>query len=135
MYAHQMNAGTYLTLQACTADGTVYDITNIVPYVQKFKRHPVSGEPLQLKDVIKLNFYKNNDGEYHCPMLHKVGTLVLLNDQSGCWEWLCLRGASSLQISSACTCCLIAHCSQIACTVCASHLLHAVHAQRSPHAR
>eukprot|EP00891_Asterochloris_glomerata_P001498 jgi/Astpho2/1498/fgenesh1_pm.00026_%23_13_t len=77
---------------ACTADGTVYDITNIVPYVQKFKRHPVSGEPLQLKDVIKLNFYKNNDGEYHCPMLHKVfteSTHIVAIKPSGnvyCWE-------------------------------------------------
>ena len=77
--AHQTNDWTHLALQACTADGTVYDITNIVPYVQKFKRHPVSGEPLQLKDVIKLNFYKNNDGEYHAAQgRHDV---VLLSDQ------------------------------------------------------
>lgn len=82
--AHQTNDWTHLALQACTADGTVYDITNIVPYVQKFKRHPVSGEPLQLKDVIKLNFYKNNDGEYHCPMLHKVGTMLCCSMTSSC---------------------------------------------------
>lgn len=59
-------------MQACTADGTVYDITNIVPYVQKFKKHPVSGEPLQLKDIIQLHFHKNADNEYHDPILHKV---------------------------------------------------------------
>ena len=82
-----------MALQACTADGTVYDITNIVPYVQKFKRHPASGEPLQLKDVIKLNFYKNSDGEYHCPMLHKVGTAPCC---SCCWKWVWLRGACTL---------------------------------------
>ena len=58
--------------QACTADGTVYDITNIVPYVQKFKKHPVSGEPLQLKDIVQLHFHKNADNEYHDPILHKV---------------------------------------------------------------
>lgn len=28
----------------CTDDGTVYDILNIVPYIQKHHRHPVSGE-------------------------------------------------------------------------------------------
>ena len=60
--------------QACTADGTVYDVVNIVTYVQKFKRHPVSGEPLSLKDIITLTFHKNADGEYHCPVLHKVFT-------------------------------------------------------------
>jgi hypothetical protein len=25
----------------CTDDGTVYDITSIVPYIMKYKRHPV----------------------------------------------------------------------------------------------
>ena len=64
-------------MQACTADGTVYDITNIVPYVQKFKKHPVSGEPLQLKDIIQLHFHKNADNEYHDPILHKVLLLLV----------------------------------------------------------
>lgn len=62
--------------QACTADGTVYDIVNIVTYIQKFKRHPVSGESLALKNVISLNFAKNGEGQYHCPVLHKVGFAV-----------------------------------------------------------
>ncbi len=61
-----------ILLQACTADGTVYDITNIVPYVHKFKKHPVSGEPLQLKDIVQLHFHRNADNEYHDPILHKV---------------------------------------------------------------
>lgn len=52
----------------------MYDVVNIVTYVQKFKRHPVSGEPLALKDIITLTFHKNADGEYHCPVLHKVFT-------------------------------------------------------------
>ena len=100
--AHQMNAGTCLALQACTADGTVYDITNIVPYVQKLKRHPVSGEPLQLKDVIKLIFHKNNDGEYHCPMLHKVGTMCCCSvTNSCCWKWFVLREACTVRRASA----------------------------------
>ena len=60
--------------QACTLDGTTYDITNIVPYIQKFHRHPTTGEPLELKDVVKLTFHKNADGEYHCPVLAKVFT-------------------------------------------------------------
>ena len=60
--------------QACTLDGTTYDITNIVPYIQKFHRHPATGEPLELKDVVKLTFHRNADGEYHCPVLAKVFT-------------------------------------------------------------
>ncbi len=52
----------------------MYDIVNIVNYVQKFHRHPVTGEPLALRDIVMLTFHKNADGEYHCPVLHKVFT-------------------------------------------------------------
>ncbi|KAK9834481.1 hypothetical protein WJX74_002655 [Apatococcus lobatus] len=58
----------------CTSDGIVYDIEHVVPYIRKFHRHPVLGEPLELKDLIKLNFHKNAEGQYHCPVLHKVFT-------------------------------------------------------------
>jgi peptidyl-prolyl cis-trans isomerase-like protein 2 len=49
----------------CTADGHVFEIMNIIPYVQKFKKNPVTGLPLALKDLIKLHFHKNADGEIH----------------------------------------------------------------------
>ena len=39
--------------QVCTADGTCMDIVNAVPYIQKFKKHPVTGEPLVLSDLIR----------------------------------------------------------------------------------
>lgn len=42
-----------LRLQVCTADGTCMDIVNAVPYIQKFKKHPVSGAPLALADLIR----------------------------------------------------------------------------------
>lgn len=29
------------------------DIVNAVPYIRKFKKHPVTGEPLELKDLIR----------------------------------------------------------------------------------
>lgn len=37
----------------CTPDGTCFDILNLVPYIRKYGAHPVSGEPLALKDIIK----------------------------------------------------------------------------------
>ena len=52
----------------------MYDLANIVPYVQKFHRHPVTGEELQLKDIIQLTFHKNAAGEFHCPVLNKAFT-------------------------------------------------------------
>eukprot|EP00879_Flechtneria_rotunda_P018101 GHRR01018979.1.p1 GENE.GHRR01018979.1~~GHRR01018979.1.p1 ORF type:complete len:477 (+),score=141.25 GHRR01018979.1:219-1649(+) len=58
----------------CTDDGTVYDIVNVVPYVKKYGKHPVTGTPLELGDLIRLNFHKNADGEYACPVTGKVFT-------------------------------------------------------------
>ncbi|PSC74703.1 peptidyl-prolyl cis-trans isomerase CYP65 [Micractinium conductrix] len=77
----------------CTADGSAcMDIVNAVPYIQKFHKHPVSGAPLELKDLIRLHFHKNADGEYHCPVLNKVFTehthIVAIKPTGNvyCWE-------------------------------------------------
>ena len=51
------------------------DIMHAVPYVQKHKKHPVTGAPLELKDLTKLTFHKNADGEYECPVLNKTFTV------------------------------------------------------------
>ncbi|BBM97156.1 peptidyl-prolyl cis-trans isomerase-like 2 [Marchantia polymorpha subsp. ruderalis] len=58
----------------CTVDGHVFDILYIVPYIIKYGKNPVTGLPLALKDLIKLQFHKNSDGEYQCPVLNKVFT-------------------------------------------------------------
>mmetsp|Transcript_34870 Transcript_34870/g.62713 ORF Transcript_34870/g.62713 Transcript_34870/m.62713 type:complete len:701 (-) Transcript_34870:235-2337(-) len=58
----------------CTEDGTTFETANIVPYVLKYKKHPVTGNTLTLKELYKLNFHKNRDGEFHCPVLNKVFT-------------------------------------------------------------
>ncbi|PRW20338.1 peptidyl-prolyl cis-trans isomerase CYP65 [Chlorella sorokiniana] len=84
----------------CTADGTCMDIVNAVPYIQKFKKHPVTGAPLALADLIRLNFHKNAAGEYECPVLNKVFTehthIVAVKPTGNvyCWEAvdeLCLK--------------------------------------------
>lgn len=58
----------------CTADGCVFDIMNIIPYIRKYGRNPVTGAPLKQEDLISLNFHKNAEGEHHCPVLNKVFT-------------------------------------------------------------
>jgi peptidyl-prolyl cis-trans isomerase-like protein 2 len=58
----------------CAPDGTVMDIMHAVPYVQKHGKHPVTGEPLELKDLTKLTFHKNQEGAYECPVLNKAFT-------------------------------------------------------------
>lgn len=41
-------------------------------YLKQYKHNPVTGKPLDVKSLIKLNFHKNSKGEYHCPVLYKV---------------------------------------------------------------
>lgn len=56
----------------CTADGVIFDIVNIVPYLKKFRKHPVTGNPLAASDLTKLKFTKNAEGKYICPVLYKT---------------------------------------------------------------
>jgi hypothetical protein len=63
----------------CTADGTVFDIANIVPYINKHHTSPVTGEPLDLDELISLKFHKNGEGEYECPVMKKVFNQVCEN--------------------------------------------------------
>lgn len=58
----------------CTADGHVFEVMNIIPYITKHGKHPVTGAPLKQKDLIPLIFHKNPEGEFHCPVLNKVFT-------------------------------------------------------------
>ncbi|CAK9136030.1 unnamed protein product [Ilex paraguariensis] len=59
---------------ACTEDGSVFEIMNIIPYIRKYGKHPVTGAALKQEDLIPLVFHKNSEGEYHCPVLDKVFT-------------------------------------------------------------
>ncbi|XP_073168817.1 RING-type E3 ubiquitin-protein ligase PPIL2 isoform X3 [Lepidochelys kempii] len=58
----------------CTPDGTVFDLLSIVPWIKKFGTNPITGEKLDAKSLVKLNFAKNNEGNYHCPVLFTVFT-------------------------------------------------------------
>ncbi|CAN1333632.1 Peptidyl-prolyl cis-trans isomerase CYP65 [Linum perenne] len=46
----------------CTADGSIFEIMYIVPYIVKYGKHPVTGTPLKQEDLIPLNFHKNSEG-------------------------------------------------------------------------
>ncbi|KAK7853564.1 peptidyl-prolyl cis-trans isomerase cyp65 [Quercus suber] len=46
----------------CTADGSVFDIMHIIPYIRKFGKNPVTGAPLKQEELIPLTFHKNSDG-------------------------------------------------------------------------
>jgi peptidyl-prolyl cis-trans isomerase-like 2 len=58
----------------CTAEGTIFDLTNILPWIKKHGTNPVNGQPLKSADLIKLHFAKNDDGQYVDPVTYKVLT-------------------------------------------------------------
>ncbi|KAG1665158.1 hypothetical protein FOA52_005539 [Chlamydomonas sp. UWO 241] len=76
----------------CTDDGTTMDVVNAVPYIMKYKRHPVTGQPLHLRDLTTLHFHKNDTNEFHCPVMEKVFTehthIVAVKPTGNvyCWE-------------------------------------------------
>uniref|UniRef100_A0A1B6CWT2 RING-type E3 ubiquitin-protein ligase PPIL2 n=1 Tax=Clastoptera arizonana TaxID=38151 RepID=A0A1B6CWT2_9HEMI len=70
----------------CDPDGNIYEYEAILLYLKKFKTNPVSGKPLDVKSLIKLQFHKNNDDEYHCPVLYKPITNhshIVVNSETG----------------------------------------------------
>ncbi|XP_066586836.1 RING-type E3 ubiquitin-protein ligase PPIL2 [Prorops nasuta] len=56
----------------CDRDGNVFELEAVLEYVKHFKHNPVTGKTLDPKTLIKLNFYKNADDKYHCPVLFKL---------------------------------------------------------------
>jgi len=53
-------------------DGYIFDITSIVPFLKQFGINPVTGEKLVSKDLTKLQFHKNSEDRYHCPVTFKI---------------------------------------------------------------
>ncbi|XP_020794007.1 RING-type E3 ubiquitin-protein ligase PPIL2 [Boleophthalmus pectinirostris] len=58
----------------CTKEGHVFDLLSIVPWIKKYGTNPITGEKLEANSLIKLNFTKNNDGKYHCPVMYNIFT-------------------------------------------------------------
>lgn len=58
----------------CTSAGTIFDLTNILPWLKKHGTNPVDGQPLKSSELIKLNFAKNEEDEYVDPVTFKQFT-------------------------------------------------------------
>ncbi|KAK2748873.1 Peptidyl-prolyl cis-trans isomerase cyp8 [Onygenales sp. PD_40] len=75
----------------CTHSGTIFDLTNILPWIKKHGTNPVDGSPLKTSDLIKLNFAKNESGEYVDPVTFKVFTdnthIVALKPSGNVFAW------------------------------------------------
>lgn len=55
-------------------DGTVYELTQIVPFLRRHKRNPSTGDPLTGKELVPLHYHANGDGQLACPVTGKVFT-------------------------------------------------------------
>lgn len=73
-------------------EGNVFDLEAIHNFLKKYKLNPVTGKPVDVKKLIKLNFYKNAEDEYHCPALFKPFTknshivAIAVTGNVFCWE-------------------------------------------------
>lgn len=56
----------------CNKEGVIYDLTHIIPFLKRHGVDPASGEKMSPKDLTRLHFAKNGDGDYHCPVSLKV---------------------------------------------------------------
>ena len=55
------------------AEGFVFDLVAIVPYIRSRGTHPVTGAPLTTKDLVRLHFHRTADGkDFCCPISHKT---------------------------------------------------------------
>ncbi|CCJ29227.1 unnamed protein product [Pneumocystis jirovecii] len=53
-------------------EATIFELLHIIPYIKKHKTNPITGEKLETKSLLKLKFYKNEKGEYCCPITYKI---------------------------------------------------------------
>ncbi|KAL4901642.1 hypothetical protein BDW74DRAFT_170090 [Aspergillus multicolor] len=75
----------------CTHSGTIFDLTNILPWIKKHGTNPVDGTSLKGSDLIKLTIAKNDAGEYIDPVTYKVLTdnthVVALRNTGNVFAW------------------------------------------------
>lgn len=95
------------THAVCTAEGHIFDLENIVPFVRKHHRNPVTDAPLELADLVRLKFSRNESGALHCPVLFKTfseNTHVVAIKTTGnvysyeAVETLCIKAKSMLDL-------------------------------------
>jgi peptidyl-prolyl cis-trans isomerase-like protein 2 len=62
------------TTPMCTPEGAIFDAVNLIAWYKKYKVNPVTGAPIPLSELIYLNFSKNSDNQFHCPITNQVFT-------------------------------------------------------------
>ncbi|GAA6024779.1 hypothetical protein JCM11491_000779 [Sporobolomyces phaffii] len=55
-----------------TQEGTIYELLAIIPFLKQHGTDPMTGKKLTAGELVRLNFYKNADGQYHDPVTFKI---------------------------------------------------------------
>uniref|UniRef100_A0A915EGQ8 RING-type E3 ubiquitin transferase n=1 Tax=Ditylenchus dipsaci TaxID=166011 RepID=A0A915EGQ8_9BILA len=55
-------------------EGIIFDLTHITPYLKKHGKNPVNGKKLSAKDLVMLNFAKDSEGNFRCPVTYRTFT-------------------------------------------------------------
>uniref|UniRef100_A0A0V0G9W3 Putative cyclophilin type peptidyl-prolyl cis-trans isomerase n=1 Tax=Triatoma dimidiata TaxID=72491 RepID=A0A0V0G9W3_TRIDM len=55
----------------CDHDGNIFSYEPLLKYLQKYHTNPVTGKPLDIKTLVKLNFKEGRDTKYVCPITSK----------------------------------------------------------------
>jgi peptidyl-prolyl cis-trans isomerase-like protein 2 len=75
----------------CTADGQIFELTNIIPWLKKHGTNPVTGDSLAYNELLKLNMRRNESGEFCDPVTFKVFTdnthIVALRSSGNVFAW------------------------------------------------
>ncbi|KAF0980313.1 hypothetical protein FDP41_013527 [Naegleria fowleri] len=74
-----------------TRDGYMFDILNILPWIRKHHIHPITGEPLEMNDLIRLHIKMNEEGKPYCPATNRIFTeqshIVAIAKTGNVYSW------------------------------------------------
>lgn len=72
-------------------DGTIFELTNVIPYLKKYGTNPATGKPLQMSQLLTLHFHKNERGRYHDPVafreFNESTHLVAIATSGNVYSW------------------------------------------------
>ncbi|KAG2391868.1 hypothetical protein C9374_013353 [Naegleria lovaniensis] len=74
-----------------TRDGYMFDILNILPWIRKHHIHPITGEPLEMNNLIRLHIKMNEEGKPYCPATNRIFTeqshIVAIAKTGNVYSW------------------------------------------------
>lgn len=72
----------------CDDDGFCYifECDLIVKFLEKYHIHPITGKKISASNLIEIKFHKNNENQYHCPIIYKLfnqHSKIIANKKNG----------------------------------------------------